>query len=152
MSVAFQHGIDDIVQQLIINKGWGSLPPYVSTPWPVFAGGEPPEPDELITVYETTPVSFGKVQIDGEQLQHYGFTIRIRGQTKAAARNKGETIRKGMNESVYRDTVTLDGISYVVLCVSKCSLVPFGTEASESKRWLVNLNCVGCILPQPIST
>lgn len=160
-ATGFQVGVDDIIAQLLVNMGLGSSPAGWETgtggDWPVQSGGEPPQPDETITVYETTPVIFGKLQIDGDQLEHYGFTIRVRGSTKASARQKAADIREVLTKNVYHSTVTLTGASgqpksYVVFAVSKCTLVPVGTEAPDSKRWLVNLNCVASILPQPIST
>ena len=162
MSTKFLHGPDDIIAKVIWTRSLGTDPaPWEAyypgtgsdvpaTTWPVFEGGEPGLPDNCITVYETTPQSDAKIMVTGEDQQHLGITIRIRGRTKALARQKAEDIRWDFNEQPKDQVVTLNGQQYLVQSVPKCSLVPVGRETPTSQRWLVNLNCLAVIIAYPI--
>jgi len=162
MSTKFLHGADDIIAKVLEVRLHGTNPaPWEAyfpntgstlptTTWPIFSGGEPGNPDNVITVYETTPQSNAKIMVTGEDQQHYGFTIRVRGRTKAEARQKAEDIRHDANEKIRDIVVTLDGQQYLVPCIPRATLVPVGRETPTSQRWLVNLNCLAAIIAYPI--
>lgn len=162
MSVAFGHGIDQIVAKLLVNKGVATDASLWETgsgsAWPAFYGQEPDDSDgtmdpmlNMMTVYETTPELDRKDLVTGHQPRRYGITIRIRGADNTAARVRADAIRLMLEEQCYKDTVTLEGRSYLVWSFPKVMVVPFGSEAPGSKRYLVNLNCLAVILPLPLT-
>lgn len=117
--------------------------------WPSYYGKEPAAPDRVVTCYETTPQEDHK-DFRGYVSQHYGITVRVRGRTEDEARYKAETIRCKLNEVVYDQNITIDGVQYLVQSVPQATLIPVGTENPESSRWVVNLNCLAVILTYPL--
>lgn len=148
MSIPFHHSVAQIVQSLIVTNGLGAS--YVAgmsgtpTDWSVYASGEPPLPENCITVYGTAPVHFGKTAIDGMQQQHRGVTIRVRGVDEPTATVRAELLMQYLTERVYRQTVELTYQSvvykYLVNSFPRLSLVPFGYLAPTDKRYVINLN------------
>jgi hypothetical protein len=162
----FQHGVDKIIARMLwANRGLGADPaPWAAffagkgtkptAAWPVYEGSEPSEPDDVITVYETTPVIDARVQVTGEEVGRLGFTVRVRGISKAAARQKAEDIRWDFQRLCNDQQVTLTNPTqqYLIPCISQATVVPFGKMQSPSglALWLVNVNCMAPILPYPI--
>jgi hypothetical protein len=161
LSSKFQHGIDDIVAALMVARGLGADYSSWATSfradtapniWPVVPGQEPTEPDNVITVYETEPIIHCKLQPTGEQPQHYGFTVRVRGITKNAARQKAEDIRWDFDERCHEQTVTLDGQEYYIPCIARTMLIrPIREATIAMDRWFVNVNCTAAIRAYPLT-
>lgn len=150
MSTRFPHSPADVVRRLLVDLGEGSSPD--ATPlgaWPVYEDKEPSEPDEVITVYDTAPRLDGRSMIDGEQFQHWGITVRVRGRTKTSAYRKAESIRVSLNERVKTNVVTIEASKYVVAAVCGVQLVRVGDDSPQTRRHLYNLNMTAAILPYP---
>lgn len=164
MSIPFSHSVARIVQQLLIDRGFGIDPEAgftgTAADWSVYASGEPPTPDNCITVYETTPTIWGKAQTTGQQFAHQGCTIRLRGVDEPTASYKASQLMVQLTEQVYQQdvflTYTTGGIitttRYMVSSFPQVSKVPFGTFAPNDKRFLVNLNCKVVIITRPVVT
>lgn len=165
MSAKMLHGADTVIARMLwSNRGLGTDPtPWrlsfggkgtkPTTTWPVYEGSEPSEPDSVITVYETTP-QLGPRVFTGEQQQHYGFTVRVRGKTKAEARQKAEDIRFDFDRSFFDQQITLDSQQYLIPCIARTTLIPFGKGQTPQGTdcWLVNLNCLAVIMAYPVTT
>ncbi len=134
-----------IVRKLLVAKALGVEPVGGNNPpaWQVYWDSEPPVPDEVITVYDTTGHGAGRVMIDGELQGFYGFQVRIRSRTAAEGFAKGAEIQVAMAKRIYDDVVTVDGVRYLVHCVSKISdVMRLGKENPTSKRLLFTVNAV----------
>ncbi len=159
VSTELYHGVNDVIARMIwANRLLGTDPTFWETAtadltgthgWPVFSFGEPDIPDNVITVYETTPQFDAKLMVTGEVMEHHGFTVRVRGKgpTMNVARRRAEQIRADFNSLGCTDQVVTmaDGTQYFIPCVSRASLVPVGRDAASSQRWLVNINCLAAI-------
>lgn len=77
--MAFSHGVNEVIAQVLVDSGITNV--YNSAIWPTFVGDEPDSPDQVVTVYNTTPVKNGRVMNSGEVLLHWGIQIRVRSLT-----------------------------------------------------------------------
>lgn len=64
-----------IIRHLLLDQGLGS----VAGSWPIFSSFLPEEPNESICVYDTAGKLDGRSMRDGEQYEHRGIQIRVRG-------------------------------------------------------------------------
>ena len=146
MSGALTHSPADILQALLVALGLGSQPPGPTDPavtWPVFVASEPAAPDEAITTYDTEGRDFGFTMTDGERQEHHGVQVRVRASTHAVGWKKARAIAVALDESVYQETVVIEGVSYFVHDVIRTSnVIPLGKEEPTSKRTLFTINAV----------
>ena len=144
MPQTLTHSPADIVRRVLIDLGLGVDPP--STPWPVFASGEPDTPDNCITVYDTAGLDHGRSMIDGELFGHNGVQVRVRSNSHATGWTKADAIQTGMAKSVYQETVTISGQAYLVHAIAKIGdVLTFGKETPTSKRSLFTINALASI-------
>lgn len=154
------HGPDEVIGRLLVVRGLGTDPAWWGTntvadradaahDWPVFVGQEPEAPDEVLTVYETTPQVDAKTMPDGQLVVHWGLTVRVRGRTKPAAQVKAAEIARDLNEGVYDTHLTLDGVRYAVQSVRASVVDLKKQQVGSSQRWLRNVNCLAVILAYP---
>lgn len=144
---ALLHSPADIISRLLVTKGQGVAPIVGSpTPWQVYVSGEPPTPDQCLTVYDTTSQDDGRSMLTGETWQHYGFQVRIRALDHPTGYVKAEAIHTALDEAVYDEFVTIDGTTYNVHSVSATNLLCLGKEASSSGRRLFTVNGLSSII------
>lgn len=146
MSKRFLHSPADVLRWLLVFKREGS-DPNLSVDWPVFKGREPSNPDNVITVYDTTPQDDGRTMVDGEDIHHYGVQIRIRGVTDPVAYVKAESIHVTLSENTYYERIAINdrvnpSALYLVHSISKQSLVAVGRDAPASTRYLYTINAL----------
>ena len=136
------HGTAQIVQQLLVDLGLGTLrSASPSGAWPVFRGVEPDLPDNAITVYGTVGLDDGRSMIDGELFDQPGFQVRVRGTDGDVAVEKVEAIRTSLAVSVRLRDVRVEAATYLVWSVSRIGQVlVLGLETPKSKRSLCTLN------------
>lgn len=139
VSLPLLHSPAQIVAALLVAKGLGTDPAGGGA-WPVFHAGEPQSPDQVLTVYDTTPKDDGRSQLSGEVFQHYGFQCRIRAATHAAGWAKAAAVRTALDQSVYYAHVTVDGTEYLIEGVSGTNVLTLGKESPSSKRSLFTVN------------
>lgn len=150
------HPPQNVLAWALINAGLGTDPaPWAGTTagddWPVFYGVEPDRPDNAVTVYEGTPQLDGRTGPDGAVVQHYGFTVRVRGgPSKAAVRLKAETIFRYLNETLYDLKLTLDGQEYSVPSAYARRIISLGLQQFGSNQlWLYNVDVIAPLLAYP---
>lgn len=138
-----QHSPEDVLRQLLVDKGWANDPDdTTTTDWQAFASGEPDLPDNCITLYGTDGVDQGRNHATGERAELHGFQLRVRSKTHPVGAAKIRTIAVGFDEDVYDATVYVDGISYLVHSVKRTGNPLFiGNDAPNSKRKVFTLNC-----------
>ena len=91
--------------------------------WPVYIGSEPDTPDDCITLYDTPGRTQGRNQNSGEMIEQYGLQIRLRSSSFSVAEVKIYAIKTSIETVVKRDTVTVDGNSYLVHAITPSSPV-----------------------------
>src|SRR5215472_5350045 len=68
---------DDPSPWMDLVNGNGGVKPS-NTMWPVFVWGEPSNPDNCITLYDTDGIDHGQSMVDLQLFAHYGIQVRIR--------------------------------------------------------------------------
>ena len=135
-----------IVRQLLIDLDIGSEPEFTATlytgeDWPAFYGAEPPVPDNLLLVNDTTGELDGRT-FDGEIQEHFGFQILIRSIKHSVGWFKAFNLRATLAESVqYRD-VRVGDESYLVHAISGIGQVLVLGKHGPSKRSLFTVNAL----------
>jgi len=133
------HSPADIIRRVLIALGHGVDPP--GTVWPIYAGAEPDLPDNCITCYDTERRGHGRTQTDGEQQEHHGVQVRVRGATHGVGYVKARALALALDQEVYQESVTIAGTAYLVHAVSRTSgVLALGTDTPTSKRRLFTVN------------
>lgn len=140
MANDFESSPADVLAALLVSAGLGT-DPSDDGGWPVFATSEPDSPDEVITVYDTTGKSDGRLHVTGESTAHFGFQIRVRSLLPADGWLKADSIRNWLALGVYQDNVTLGSKNYLVHAATNIGQVlSLGKEVPASRRSLFTLN------------
>lgn len=113
MSSPFNHPVQEIIQQVLIDIGVGTNPPD-GAQWPVFAPTEPDSPDNCLTVQEYTGIETGNDALSGQVYVHYGIQVRIRAEDPTIGSIKAHAIFKAINEDVNAHAVSLGSNLYCV--------------------------------------
>lgn len=146
LSTTLLHSPADVIGQLIIDLGLGVTFTNPPTDWQVNVSNEPHTPDNVITTYDTSATNDGRSQIDGEKYQHYGVQVRIRSSDHTTGYVKSQAIAVAFDETVYQNTVTIDGSNYLVHSISRDSeVLAIGKETPESRRRVFTINALTCI-------
>ncbi len=158
MPIAFLHSPAQIIQQVLIDLVVGTDPtPWedeeaaialgAAAAWPVFSVGEPSRPDNVITLYDTSPQFDGSAMVSGETWFHYGFQVRVRAALHQTGFVKANNIHKALDENVLNRvvTLTLPTTQYVVQSISGSAPLVLGKETPSSKRDLFTINALATI-------
>lgn len=157
MSSALLRTPAEVIQQLLIDLGAGSDPDTEPlADWPVYADEEPDgdgTPDEVLTVYDSgTDVDDGHGHADGFAYTHYGVQVRVRARDHTTGSVKALEVRRLLNESVVRATVTVEGTAYTVPCVKASPVRRMGREQAKTRRHLWTVNGIAVVERQPAPT
>ena len=111
------HPVNRIVAQLIVDLGYG-VEPNVRNPaaWSVYYAGEPPDPDEVITVRSTEGLDDGTTQFDGVLQEWYGLQVRVRSTNEDGGWAKINPLAVTLH-ALSNQLVTVDGTQYLVASV-----------------------------------
>lgn len=140
MSGPLEHSPADVVRYLMRDLGLGVLPSS-GGPWPVFVGNEPDNPDNCLTLYDTAPTLGGRIQATGEYVEKHGIQIRLRAKNHVDGYQKSREITEALDTLAYRDTVTINGASYLVHALHRTSgIIEVGFDSPVSKRLLFTVN------------
>ena len=158
MPIAFLHSPAQIIQQVLIDLAAGTDPtPWEDeeaaialgsvAAWPVFSVGEPSRPDNVITIYDTSPQSDGSSMVDGETWFHYGFQVMVRTTLHKNGFVKANYIHKALDEDVYNTVVTLTepDVQYLIQSISGTLPLVLGKETPSSKRDLFTINALATL-------
>jgi len=140
MSLALQHSPADILQQVLIDEGFGTSPSAGAT-WPIFATNEPSSPDDAITVFDTAGTDSGRSMIDGELFGRDGFQVRVRSREHKAGYQKASDIQQHLAEGLYQETKTIESKTYLIhACVRLGGVLPIGKDVPTAKRSVFTIN------------
>jgi hypothetical protein len=136
------HSPADVVRWMIVGLGLGT-DPSAAAAWPVYAEGEPPAPDETITVYTTDGVDSPRTMSDGATNGTCGFQVRVRSVRHDSGFQKASEIANKLTdpEFVRNLTVTVGASDYLVYSVDYTgNVIPLGKESPDSRRSLFTVN------------
>lgn len=142
MGAALQHSVGRILSDLLINGDQGTIPAD-GEDWPTFHSWHPPEPNNLVCVYVTSPDIHGRQMIDGEVQEHHGFQVKVRAEDNDTGDAKAQAIDRFLTTTVKRTLVTIGGQGYIIHAVTRRSgILPIGRDPAESQLDLFTINYV----------
>lgn len=109
--------IADIIRDLLIHFGCGSSPEFTpgdTSPWPVYVSQEPDTPDNVVTVYDTSGITEGRIHNDGVVPEQMGILVRVRSVDYVTGWAQMNKIVETADEKIYRNRVLVKGILYLV--------------------------------------
>lgn len=124
----------DILRKLLINleqaEETGSWTVFVS-----FLPDTPEAPDEALCIYDTAGKLDGRIMATGEQVEHPGIQIRVRGKSYPDTWEKVNDIVKAL-DAVRKVPVAFNETEiYTVHNVSRSgAVIPLGMDESGNKR------------------
>lgn len=135
------HSPAQIIQQMMIDLGVGT-DGSLNNAWPIFSTEEPDDPDNCITVYDTTGSDDGRSMVDGKSMQHHGIQVRVRSYDHQTGYVKAREIRSAF-EGVLNKQTSLETNLYLVECINKIGdVLCLGQDVPASKRRVFTLNVV----------
>lgn len=146
MSSSLRHSPANILRWLLIQLGQGT-DPLSNTTWPTYYDTEASSPDEVLTCYDTAPVTDSRSQNSGETSYHYGFMIRVRSREQPGGYAKAVAIADALERNVRGRTVTIDTFSYCVECITGVSILRVGKDAPATKRSINTINGMIVLAP-----
>jgi len=102
--------------------------------WSIFISFLPDLPDKAICIYDTAGKLDGRMMRTGEQIEHPGIQIRVRGPTYEETWLKAQAIALTL-DAVQNSVVTTDEEEYIVHNVSRTgAIIPLGIEENTRGR------------------
>lgn len=145
MSGALTHSPAEIVRNLLVNLGAGTLPSAGGS-WPISADQRLDTPDNAMTINDTDGRKDGRSMPTGEVFEHPGIQIEVRAATRGAGFLKAKAVATLLDEGVFNDTITVSGKSYTITNVSRSGgVISIGKESPTSKRYLFTINAIATI-------
>lgn len=120
---------------------------FLSDMDPVFVSFWPDTPDESIAIFDTAGRLDGRIMRTGEQIEHPGIQIQVRGLDYSQTFDRAREIALFL-DSVKKETVAIDSDEvYVLHNVSRTgAIIPVGIETVESRRrYIFTINAVTTI-------
>jgi hypothetical protein len=132
---------EQIIAELLRNKGVGS-DPIDNSPWPVFIGRIPTDPDNCIGVQRDIVPTEGRIHRIGTVGQE-GIQIRVRHREYQEAQKKILEIAQLLDE-VRREQVSYEAMLYSVDAISQ-PIRPLWIGPDPNSRSNFVLNCTSSI-------
>lgn len=141
MAEMLDHGPEDVVAQLLIDRGFGT-DPLESRAWPVKVNDESSDVDESINVFGYEGRIDGRSMATGIVHSHPAIQIKVKGRNQLVARAKMKAIVNDLDANVYHATVTMEGGTvYCLQSLSKTSTFNWnGSETQVSQRDVYTVN------------
>ncbi len=131
-----------IIRQLLVDVGIFEEVPTGTADnpdWTAYVNGHPDSPDNSACLYNTTAITHGREHVNGETQKHYGLQIRVRGTDADAGYTKAREVVE-LFDSVLRQSVTIDGSTYLVQAIHTLGDVLDIGYDGVSKRRLFTIN------------
>jgi hypothetical protein len=133
MTTLINNSSAELIRWSIVDGGLGTNPSSGSA-WPVFVGHMPDEPDNAICVYDTTGTIDGRVQSNGETIEHPGWQVRVRATDHPTGYPKIANIRNHL-DAVLRQGVVINTFSYTIQAITLTGGVQsLGQEPDGTRR------------------
>lgn len=111
--------------------------------------GLPDQPDEVTSIFDTAGRLDGRMQRTGEQIEHPGVQIQVRGKVYSETYDRARAISLFL-DAVKKETLAIDSEVYILHNVSRTgAIIPVGIELVEDRRrHLFTLNYVLTVTQQ----
>lgn len=126
----------DIIRQLLINLGHATA----LGAWPIYTSFLPDEPDNAIAVFDTAGKFDGRIMSTGEQVEHPGIQVRVRGLVYPTTWEKAQTIAEAL-DSQNQITIAISSEDvYALQNVSRSGpVLPAGVD-EDRRRYHFTIN------------
>lgn len=122
----------DVIRYLLIAEGLGTLP-GAGGAWPIFVGEEPSTPDNAVTLTDKDGKGDGRDSVTGQQWEHPGVEVKIRGIDHPTAYAKAAALALAIDQSIYQEAITVGGDAWIVQQISRSPIVGRGRESVSSR-------------------
>lgn len=147
MTGKLSHRPSQMIQQLLINNGFGT-DPSTNSSWPVFYAREPDRNDNQITVLDRAGITGPRLGLPSIRHVHRGLQILIRGLPEQTAYDKNEQVTEYLDQTLYDEILTIDSSSYRIYTVTRVGdTQPLGVEPELSKRFIFSTNLLVALQP-----
>lgn len=141
---ALTHSAGYILRQALVDLSLGSNP-VDQEAWPVYHSKEPSEPDNVITISDTTARDLGRTSPDSERTELYGVQVRVRSADEEAGWAKVRALAVALDQLWGIPVVVDAGLasegSYTFRHFIRSSgPIPLGEENPSSSRRLFTVN------------
>lgn len=134
-----------ILQQWLVDQGIG-VDAGLPGDFPIYVGFLGDQEDKALAVYDTSPVTEGRIQRTGETIEHPGLQFRVRHNDYAAAYDKAKQITNAL-DGLKRATVVVDTEAYTVHGVHHRGIIDVGPEDDKRRRQNFTINALATIGP-----
>jgi hypothetical protein len=136
----------NIIRQLLLDLNLGQAD--TKQAWAVYVGFMPDTPDDAICVYDTAGKLDGRMMRTGQQIEHEGIQVRVRGLLYPTTIAKAYGIALAFDEQK-RSAVTADAANYLIQNISRSGAVlNLGVEDTDRHRYHFTINATLTIEPQ----
>lgn len=145
MSGLLNHSPAEIVQQLLIDLGYGDDVAYTGTgtAYPVYHGIMPDVEDDCLCVTDTEGIIHQRDMAARSRQEHHGIQVRVRCENVTTGGKKARDIAEAFDSVVYQNTVLIDSSTYLVQAMTRTSPVIYiGPEVGTSRRYLFSVNAI----------
>lgn len=148
MAGALTHTPARVLAQALVDLGLG-VAPDVRDParWSVFYGGEPPTPDEVITVRHVVGLDNGTTMWDGTLQEFYGLQVRVRASDEDSGWSRANAVMVALHALTNR-YVSVDGVPYLLASAGpRGGVNSLGKADPTSALTLFTVNLLAAIDP-----
>ena len=131
-----------IVRDLLVGEAMITKPSSNST-WPGYVSGFPRNSttDNIVVINNTTAKTDGRIHTDGEQQEHEGIQIIVRGDTYSTGYTKANALKTKIDTGILRSSVTIGGATYMIQSISRVGGI-IELDEPNSTRKLFSLNAL----------
>lgn len=148
-SAKFNDLVSEIMQQLLVDLGIGSLP-SADDDWPIYSEHLMDQPDDAMSVVERDARGHGRTQTDGLTQEHFGIQVLVRSNDITAGYKKAASILSTWDQDVQNTEVTIGSNSYTVQTVNRTGAVV--RAGIEGGRYLYSVNAYTSIVSTTVGT
>lgn len=144
MSGSLTHSPSQVIRQLLVDLGHGTLPSAAGS-WPIGVAEDADSPPSAIWVRGTESRLHGRRMSDGQYYERYGFQVLVRDTRYEDGQTKARAIAIAMDTNVRQAAVTISSSTYIVHVISRSGgVLDLGKERSTS-RHLFSINALAAI-------
>jgi len=142
MANTLNNSTAEIIGQMLVDLGICS--DSNQSNWQLYIGNEEDNPDNCITVYDTSSLDQGYLMIDGSKQGPNGVQIRIRGINRKTSYQKSDEIFTALSKNIkagaYDRTIRIGDNSYKFRSISSISNVISLGKETNTNRYLHTIN------------
>lgn len=132
-----QQSAADLIRQLLIDTNHGT----VAGNWPVYVAYFMDEPHQAICVFDTPGRLDGRLLKTGEQIEHPGVQVQVRGTRYDILWTKVQEIVNYLDSVKNVSVAITSGEAYVIRNVSRSAgALPMGTDEDDGDRHYFAIN------------